>query len=170
MILVRIRISGLWISLKEEVGVDFKSKDICRSRLVCRRSTKPRPIIVRLSRLNTKVEILQKHRELKQNKRSYNVQGDLSHTRRDIFKYLIKGIPPNITEQVWIADGVVCVAVHSTLTIECCATMAKWHEIVRKYSPSRTSLVYLVLRIRSDYDLSLLVNLHTYDRVVLLPD
>ena len=61
-------------------------------------------------------------------------------------------------------------AVHSTLTIECCATMAKCREIVRKYSPSRTSLVYLVLQIRIDYALSLLVNQHTYERVVLLPD
>ena len=34
--------------VKEELGVDIKSKDIGRSRLVCRRSTKPRPITVRL--------------------------------------------------------------------------------------------------------------------------
>lgn len=34
--------------VKEELGVDIKSKDIGRSRLVCRRSTKPRPLTVRL--------------------------------------------------------------------------------------------------------------------------
>ena len=61
-------------------------------------------------------------------------------------------------------------AVHNTLTIECCATMAKCRDIVRKYTPSRTSLVYVVLQIRIDYDLSLLVNLHTYERAVLLPN
>ena len=81
---------------------------------------------------------------------------DLSHPRRDIFKYLIKGIPTNITEKVWIADGVVCMR-----CTQHTATMAKCREIVRKYSPSRTSLVYVVLQIRIDYDLSLLVNLHT---------
>lgn len=59
-------------------------------------------------------------------------------------------------------------AVHNTLAIECCATMAKCRDIVRKYTPSRTSLVYVVLQIR--IDLSLLVNLHTYERAVLLPN
>ncbi|KAK2571469.1 Seminal plasma protein BSP-30 kDa, partial [Acropora cervicornis] len=52
--------------IKEELGVDLKREDIGRSYRVGKRSTKPRPIIVHLSRQNTKVEIFQKRRVLKQ--------------------------------------------------------------------------------------------------------
>ena len=97
------------------------------------------------------------------------MQEDLSHPRRDIFKYLSKDIPLNIIEKVWIADGVVCMrSTQHTLTIECCATLAKCREIVRKCFPSRIGLVYLVLQISIDYDLPRLVDLHTYERVVSL--
>ena len=51
--------------IKEELGVDLKREDIGRSYRVGKRSTKPRPIIVHLSRQNTKVEIFQKRRVLK---------------------------------------------------------------------------------------------------------
>lgn len=61
--------------IKEELGVDLKREDISCSYRVGKRSTKPRPIIVHLSRQNTKVEILQKRRVLKQ---------DIKHVRRFI--------------------------------------------------------------------------------------
>ena len=70
--------------VKAELGVDHKPEDISRSHRIGKRSSKPRPIIVRLSRHNTKVEILQKRRVLKQNKRKYNVQEDLLQSR--VFK------------------------------------------------------------------------------------
>ena len=114
-----------------------------RSHRVGKRSSKPRPIIVRLSRHNKKVESLQKRRVLKQNERPYNVQEDLSQPRRDILKYLSKDIPLNIIDKVWTVDGVICMrpSQHSS-TIERCTTMAKCREIVRKYSPSWTDLAY----------------------------
>lgn len=64
--------------VKEELGVDLKHEDISRSHRVGNRSPKPRPIIVRLSRYNTKAEILQKRKMLKQNKKPFHVQEDLT--------------------------------------------------------------------------------------------
>ena len=61
-------------------------KELSRSHQVGKRSSTPRPIIVRLSRHKKKVEILQKRRVLKQNERPYNMQEDLSQRRRDILK------------------------------------------------------------------------------------
>ena len=75
--------------VKEELSVDLKPKDINHSHRVGKRSSKPRPIIIRLSRHNTKVEILRKRKILKHNKRPCNVQEDLAQPRRDILKYLI---------------------------------------------------------------------------------
>ena len=123
--------------VKEELGVDLKPEDISRSHRVGKRSSKPRPIIVRLSRHNKKVEILQKRRVLKQNERPYNIQEDLSQPRRDILKYLSRYIPPSIIDKVWTVDGVICMhpSQHSS-TIERCTTMAKCPQIVRKYFPS----------------------------------
>ncbi|XP_068701343.1 uncharacterized protein [Montipora foliosa] len=123
--------------VKEELGVDLKLEDISRSHRVGKRSSMPRPIIVRLSRHNTKVEILPKRKMLKKNKRPYNVQEDLTQPRRDILKYLNKDIPPNIVDKVWTVDGVICLRpTQHTSTIERFTTMAKCREIVRKYSPS----------------------------------
>ena len=123
--------------VKEELGVDLKPEDISRSHRVGKRFSKPKPIIVRLSRHNKKVEILQKRRVLKQNERPYNVQEDLSQARRDILKYLSKDIPLNIIDKVWTVDGVICMRPSQhTSTTERCTTMAKCREIVRKYSPS----------------------------------
>ena len=123
--------------IKEELGVDLKPEDISRSHRVGKRSLKPRPIIVQLSRHNKKVEILQKRRVLKQNERPYNVQEDLSQPRRDILKYLSKDIPLNIIDKVWTVDRVICMRPSQhTSTIERCTTMTKCCEIVRKYSPS----------------------------------
>ena len=87
--------------VKEVLSVDLKPKDISRSHRVGKRSSKPRPIIFRLSRHNTKVEILGKRKILKQKKRPYNVQEDLTQPRRDILKYLSTDIPPNIVDKVW---------------------------------------------------------------------
>lgn len=49
----------------EELGVNLKPEDISRSNRVGKRSSRPRPIIVGLSRHNTKVEILRKRKMLK---------------------------------------------------------------------------------------------------------
>ena len=117
--------------VKEELGVDLKLKDISRSHRVGKRPSKPRPIIVRLSRHNMKVEILRKRKMLKQNKRPYNVQEDLTQPRRDILKYLSKDIPPNIVDKVWTVDGVIRLRpTRHTSTIERFTTMAKCREIV----------------------------------------
>ena len=103
--------------VKEELGVDLKLEDISRSHRVGKRSSKPRPIIVRLSRHNTKVEILRKRKMLKKNKRPYNVQEDLTQPRRDILKYLSKDIPLNIVDKVWTVDGVILRPTQHTSTI-----------------------------------------------------
>ena len=64
---------------KDELGIILKDKDISRSHRVGKKSmsNKPRPIIVRLTRHNTKVDILRKRRQLKERKRPYSVQEDL---------------------------------------------------------------------------------------------
>ena len=89
--------------VKSELGVEISPEDISRSHRVGKRSSKPRPIIVRLVGHNTKVEILRKRRQLKKNKRPYNIQEDLTKTRRDILKYLRNDIDEGIIDKVWTA-------------------------------------------------------------------
>ena len=120
---------------KSELGVEISPEDISRSHRVGKRSSKPRPIIVRLVRHNTKVEILRKRRQLKKNKWPYNIQEDLTKTRRDILKYLRNDIDEGIIDKVWTADGVIFLRPKQhTSTIETCSTMAKCCEIIDKYS------------------------------------
>ena len=88
------------ILAKEQLGVVLKPDDINRSHRVSKRSSKSRPIIVRLSGHNMKVEIPQKRKVLKQNERPYKVQEDLTKPHRDILKYLSKDIPMNIFDKV----------------------------------------------------------------------
>ena len=79
---------------KDELKIELKDDDISRSQRVGRTSyataaeRRPRPIIVRLTRHNKKVEILKKRRVLRQNHRNYSIQEDLTETRRSVLKYL----------------------------------------------------------------------------------
>ena len=119
-----------------ELGVQLSASDISRSHRVGKRSpTKPRPIIVRLVRHNTKVEILRKRRLLKENKRPYNVQEDLTIARRNILKYLSQEINSGIVTKVWTNDGTILFrpTQHSS-TIERCTTIGKCKELIKKYS------------------------------------
>lgn len=86
--------------IKEQLGVVLKTEDTNRSHRVSKRSSKPRPIIVRLSGHNMKVEIPQKRMVLRQNERPYNVPEDLTKPYRDILKYLRRDIPMNIIDKV----------------------------------------------------------------------
>ena len=89
-----------------ELGIDLTPTDISRSHRVGKRGTKLRPIIVRLAKHNTKVQILRKRRQLKINKRPHNIQEDLTLPRREILRFL-KNIEEGIINKVWTADGVI---------------------------------------------------------------
>ena len=116
-----------------ELGIQISANDISRSHRIGKRSSKPRPIIVRLTRHNTKVAILRNRRQLKLNKRPFNVQEDLTMPRRDILKYLNQ-IEEGVVDKVWNIDGIICLRpTKHTSTIERCTTMEKCREIVRKY-------------------------------------
>ena len=79
--------------------------------------------------------------------------------RRDILIYLSKDIHLNFIDLVW--------TIHCRI-IERCATIAQCHEILKKYSPSYIYFLHLVLQESIDYDFSLLVNLHIYERELVL--
>ena len=123
-----------WVA--NELGVELLPSDISRSHRVGKRSTaKPRPIIVRLTRHNKKVEILKNRRQLKINKRPFNVQEDLTLARRGILYHLRHEINDEIVDKVWTIDGVVFFRPtrHSS-TIERCSTLVKCKELIRKYT------------------------------------
>ena len=116
-----------------ELGIDLTPADISRSHRVGKRGTKPRPIIVRLTKHNTKVQILRKRRQLKINKRPHNIQEDLTLPRREILRSL-KNIEEGIINKVWTADGVIFFLPSShTSTIERCTTMTDCKNIIAKY-------------------------------------
>ena len=122
--------------LSSELGVQLSPNDISRSHRVGKRSTtKPRPIIVRLVCHNTKVSILRKRRLLKDNKRPFNVQEDLTVARRDILKYL-HGIDNGIVSRVWTIDGTILFRPtrHSSI-IERCTSIEQCQDLdITKYS------------------------------------
>lgn len=118
-----------------ELGIEVSTQDISHSHRVGQRSSKPRPIIVRLTKHNTKVEILRKRRNLKLNKRPFNIQEDLTLPRRNILKYLRKDVNEGIVDKVWTVDGVIYLRPTSqTSTIERCTTLTKCQAIVAKYT------------------------------------
>ena len=47
-------------------------------------------------------------RVLKERKRPFNLQEDLTINRREILKYLNKDIEEGIVRKVWTVDGVIC--------------------------------------------------------------
>ena len=94
---------------KSELNVDVASNDISRSHRVGKKSgAKPRPIIVRFTKHNTKVAVMSRRRVLKERKRPFNNQEDLTINRREILKYLNKDIEEGIVSKVWTVDGVIC--------------------------------------------------------------
>ena len=97
---------------KSELNVDVASNDISRSHGVGKKSgAKPRPIIVRFTKHNTKVAVMSRRRQrrvLKERKRPFNLQEDLTINRREILKYLNKDIEEGIVRKVWTVDGVIC--------------------------------------------------------------
>ena len=119
--------------VKEELGVDLKLEDISRSHRVGKGSSKPRPIIVRLSRHNTKVDILRKRKMRKQNKRPYNVQDDLTQPRdgRDILKYLSKeSLRISLTKYGLLMALSAC-APHNTLRL--LSALLQWLNVVKSF-------------------------------------
>ena len=64
---------------KSELNVDVASNDISRSHRVGKKSgAKPRPIIVRFTKHNTKVAVMSRRRVLKERKHPFNLQEDLT--------------------------------------------------------------------------------------------
>ena len=77
---------------KDEFGIVLKNEDISRSHQISPKGMKsairPRPIIIRLTQHNKKVEILKKRRSLRDRKSRYTIQEDLTETRRSILRTL----------------------------------------------------------------------------------
>ena len=96
---------------KNELDVELKSEDISRSHRVGRVSLatahRPRPIIVRLTRHNKKVEILKRRRQLRINKKPFSVQEDLTETCRSILNYLRDRDIGDVVSKAWTIDRVV---------------------------------------------------------------
>ena len=51
---------------------------------------------------------MSRRRVLKERKRPFNLQEDLTINRREILKYLNKDIEEGIVSKVWTVDGVIC--------------------------------------------------------------
>ena len=120
---------------KSELNVDVASNDISRSHRVDKKSgAKPRPIIVRFTKHNTKVAVMSRRRVLKERKRPFNLQEDLTINRREILKYLNKDIEEGIVSKVWTVDGVICFRPSGdSSVIERCTSLEDCQEIIAKY-------------------------------------
>ena len=120
---------------KSELNVDVASNDISRSHRVGKKSgAKPRPIIVRFTKHNTKVAVMSRRRVLKERKRPFNLQEDLTINRREILKYLNKDIEEGIVSKVWTVDGVICFRPSGdSSVIERCTSLEDCQEIIAKY-------------------------------------
>ena len=120
---------------KSELNVHVASNDISRSHRVGKKSgAKPRPIIVRLTKHNTKVAVMSRRRVLKEHKRPFNLQEDLTINRREILKYLNKDIEEGIVSKVWTVDGVICVRPSGDSSVnERCPSLEDCQEIIAKY-------------------------------------
>lgn len=120
---------------KSELNVDVASNDISRSHRVGKKSgAKPRPIIVRFTKHNTKAAVMSRRRVLKERKRPFNLQEDLTINRREILKYLNKDIEDGIVSKVWTVDGVICFRPSGdSSVIERCTSLEDCQEIIAKY-------------------------------------
>ena len=120
---------------KSELNVDVASNDISRSHRVGKKSAaKPRPIIVRFTKHKTKVAVMSRRRMLKERKRPFNLQEDLTINRREILNYLNKDIEEGIVSKVWTVDGVVCFRPScDSSVIERCTSLEDCQEIIAKY-------------------------------------
>ena len=120
---------------KSELNVDVASNDISRSHRVGKKSgAKPRPIIVRFTKHNTKVAAMSRRRVLKEHKHPFNLQEDLTINRREILKYLNKDIEEGIVSKVWTVDGVTRFrSSGDSSVIERCTSLEDCQEIIAKY-------------------------------------
>ena len=120
---------------KSELNVDVASNDISRSHRVGKKSgAKPRLIIVRLTKHNTKVAVMSRRRVLEEHKRPFNLQEDLTINRREILKYLNKDIEEGIVSKVWTVDGVISFRPSGdSSVIERCTSLEDCQEIIAKY-------------------------------------
>lgn len=117
----------------EELDLVLRPEDISRSHRVGKRDpTKPRPIILRLTRHNMKVNILKMRRNLKINNRPYYVQEDLTTSRRSILSQLRNS--RDAVNKVWTMDGVVFFRpTRRPSTIERCTTLSECKRLLSKY-------------------------------------
>ena len=96
----------LVVDLAADIGVSISSNDISVShRLPGGRNDRPKPIIVKFVRRDTKSSIMKRKKELKkkENRKEVYVQEDLTPLRSKIFKEL-KRDRDNI-KRVWTVDG-----------------------------------------------------------------
>ena len=123
---------------KNELDVELKSEDISRSHRVGRVSLatahRQRPIIVRLTWHNKKVEILKRRRQLRINKKPFSVQEDLTETCRSILNYLRDRDIGDVVSKAWTIDRVVFFRpVRDPSKITRCSTLEECQKEVAKY-------------------------------------
>ena len=117
---------------KNELELDITTSDISRSRRIGKRSTKPWPIILRLTRHNTKVKILQKRRVLKEKKWPFLLQ-DLTQQRRNILKYL-RETGQGKVDKVWTIDRTIFFRpTQNQALVEKCSTFKECKQFLDKY-------------------------------------
>lgn len=96
-------------------------------------TTRPRPIIVRFTRHNKKVEILRKRRQLRDRKSPFQIQEDLTETRRHMLKFL-REEHDEVISKVRTIDGVILFRPTSYPTlVERCNTLKEVRQAVDKY-------------------------------------
>ena len=116
--------------------MNVASNDISRSHRVGKKTgAKPRPIIVRFPcGLLSIILKLSRRRVLKERKRPFNLQEDLTINRREILKYLNKDIEEGIVSKVWTVDGVICFRPSGdSSVIERCTSLEDCQEIMANY-------------------------------------
>ncbi|XP_032232538.2 uncharacterized protein LOC116601130 [Nematostella vectensis] len=96
--------------IKENLGITILPTDICRShRTGKKKDSKPRQIIVKFTRHNTKLEVMRKRKELKQKKSSIFINEDLTQQPRLKMVKLLKDEGKDLISKSWSADGIIFV-------------------------------------------------------------
>ena len=121
---------------KYKLGIVLNNENISRShRIGPKRMTnaiRPRPIIVRLTQHNKKVEILKKRRSLRDRKSRYTVKEDLTETRWSIFKTLRDEYEDN-KSKVWTIDSIIFFrTVNNPAIIERCTSLKEVRQALNK--------------------------------------
>lgn len=132
--------------IKKELDLSLTDNDISRSHRVGKLSSRPRPIIVRLTRHNVKVQVLARRKLLKrkqdemnktnkENKKpAFSIQEDLTMLRRSILKYLRVNASDKVSK-VWTIDGAIFFRPKGDPKIvERCTSLQECQLLLNKYT------------------------------------